>query len=80
VLSNLHRSSILIGTLGIIVMAFCGSWIGNRIGLHGLDQWPIIGFAVGLLICSQAPLFELRDRLSKLENRITDIQNSLDAR
>jgi hypothetical protein len=60
--------------IGIGLMAFCGSWLGGRIGLHGFDQWPLVGFAVGLLITSQAPLLDVRERLRSLERRIEDIQ------
>lgn len=58
--------------IGIMLMAFCGSELSHRIGLHGFDQWPIIGFALGLLLLSYAGVAELRERVKRLEDRAAE--------
>ena len=56
------------GFLGITLMAYCGSDLGHWIGLHGFEQWPIIGFALGLLLLNFAGTARLRERIKRLED------------
>ena len=53
--------------LGIVLMAGCGSLIARHIGV---EQWQIAGFAIGILLCVVAPVWELRGRLKRLEEAI----------
>ena len=56
------------------LMSFCGSSLGDRIGLHGVDQWPLAGFAVGLLGLSYIAMWAtgatLAERLKALESKV----------
>ena len=63
-MSNFYSAATLFA--GIMLMAFCGSELGHRIGLHGFDQWPIIGFAIGLVLLNHAGTARLRERIKRL--------------
>ena len=59
---------------GLFIAAFCGSAMGSQIGLRGLAQWSIAGFAMGIVFASAgisgATFRRLSDRVRELENRI----------
>ena len=63
---NLESGGALLA--GVALMAFCGSALGHHIGLHGLDQWPIIGLAIGLVLLNQAGTAKLRARVKRMED------------
>lgn len=65
---NLYRTGTFL--VGTVLMAFCGSALGHRLGLDGHDQWPIIGFALGLLLLSQVGVWTLRERVQALEDKV----------
>jgi hypothetical protein len=60
----------LLGMFGLVLMTICGSQIANEIGLRGLAQWPVAGFAVGIALACQAGFGKLLDRISALEKKI----------
>lgn len=62
------------GVVGVVLMAFCGSSLGSRLGLHGLDQWPLAGFAVGIILLGQAPGLALRRRVDGLEKKLKEVE------
>ena len=62
--SNLSKITMLIG---IVLVAGCGSLIARHIGI---DQWQMVGFSIGLLLCVIGPIWDLGDRLKKLENEM----------
>jgi hypothetical protein len=43
---------------GVVLLVVGGSEIGRRLGPHGFDQWLIVVFAVGLVLCAQFLVFE----------------------
>jgi hypothetical protein len=51
--------------IGIVLMAACGSLIARH---TDIGQWQIAGFSIGLLLCVIGPIWDLRERLNKLEN------------
>jgi len=59
--------STIIVLVGIVLFAGCGSLIARHIGA---EQWQMAGFAIGLLLCAIAPMWELRSRLKKAEDQI----------
>jgi hypothetical protein len=59
--------STIVVLIGIVLMSACGSLIARHIGA---EQWHIAGFAIGLLLCAIAPMWELRSRLKKVEDQI----------
>ena len=62
--SNLSKITVFIG---IVLIAGCGSLIARHIDI---EQWKMAGFSIGLLLCVIGPIWELGDRLKKLENEI----------
>ena len=56
--------------LGIILMAFCGSTIGNKIGYVGMEQAYLAGFALGVVLLGQLPAASLRKRITDLEAKL----------
>jgi hypothetical protein len=52
------------------LLTICGSAMGDRLGLHGLQQWPITGFGVGIVLFCYSGMSSISDRISKLEGRI----------
>jgi hypothetical protein len=55
---------------GAALMAVCGSTLGQRLGLQGVAQWPVIGFALGVLLLSQVGVWTLAVRLQALERAV----------
>jgi hypothetical protein len=53
--------------VGIVMMAFCGQSLSNRIGGA---SWEFAGFAVGILLIANAGISELRKRVSELEDKL----------
>ena len=56
--------------LGALLMAFCGSAIGNKIGQEGIEQAYLAGFAVGVVLLGQLPAAVLRKRITDLEVKL----------
>ena len=56
--------------LGALLMAFCGSAIGNKIGYVGIEQAYLAGFAVGVVLLGQLPAALLRKRITDLEVKL----------
>jgi hypothetical protein len=54
--------------VGIVMMVFCGQSLSNRIGGA---SWEFAGFAVGIVLIANAWIFELRKRVSELENKLS---------
>ena len=54
--------------VGIVMMVFCGQSLSNRIGGA---SWELAGFSVGILLIANARIFELRKRVSELENKLS---------
>jgi hypothetical protein len=66
-MQKVYRAGLLL--LGVFLTAFCGSELGVWVGLHGFDQWPIIGFALGVLLLSQVSVWTLHARVQALEGK-----------
>ena len=64
--ANRKASTMVLVLVGIVMMAFCGQSLSNRIGGA---SWELAGFAVGILLIANAWIFELRKRVSELENK-----------
>ena len=64
--ANRKASTMVLVLVGIAMMAFCGQSLSNRIGGA---SWELAGFAVGILLIANAWIFELRKRVSELENK-----------
>jgi hypothetical protein len=62
-----YRAVMLLAGMGLT--AFCGSTLGYRIGLNSGEQWPIIGFALGILLLSQIGVWTLQTRVKALEDK-----------
>jgi hypothetical protein len=60
----------LLGMFGLMLMTICGSQIASDMSLRGLAQWPIGGFAAGIIFASQTAIGRLLDRISELEKKI----------
>ncbi len=56
--------------IGVILMAFCGSAIGRHMGLVGLDQIYIAGFALGIVIFGQVSSISLHKRIAALGEKL----------
>ena len=56
--------------IGLVLMAFCGSALGRKIGLADFDSVLIAGFAIGVVILGQAPAVALRERVAVLEKQL----------
>ena len=54
--------------VGIVMMVFCGQSLSNRIGGASSE---FAGFAVGIVLIANAWIFELRKRVSELENKLS---------
>ena len=63
--ANRKASTMVLVFVGIVMMAFCGQSLSNRIGGA---SWELAGFSVGILLIANAWIFELRKRVSELEN------------
>jgi len=63
--ANRKASTMVLVFVGIVMMAFCGQSLSNRIGGA---SWELAGFSVGILLIANAWIFELRKRVSALEN------------
>jgi len=66
--ANRKASTMVLVFVGIVMMAFCGQSLSNRIGGA---SWELAGFAVGILLIANAWIFELRKRVSELENKLS---------
>jgi len=55
--ANRKASTMVLLLVGIVMMAFCGQSLSNRIGGA---SWELAGFAVGILLIANAWIFELR--------------------
>jgi hypothetical protein len=66
--ANRKASTMVLVLVGIVMMAFCGQSLSNRIGGA---SWELAGFAVGILLIANAWIFELRKRVSELENKLS---------
>jgi hypothetical protein len=62
--------------VGICLFAFCGSVLASKIGLSGWQQWRVVGFAVGVVLASQAGLGRLSDRIKALEEKVGSDKNA----
>jgi hypothetical protein len=49
--------------VGIVMMVFCGQSLSA--------SWELAGFAVGILLIANAWIFELRKRVSELDNKLS---------
>ena len=56
--------------LGALLMACCGSAIGNKIGYVGIEQAYLAGFALGVVLLGQLPAALLRKRITDLEAKL----------
>jgi hypothetical protein len=56
--------------IGVVLMAAFGSLIARHIGV---EQWQMAAFAIGLLLCATASIWELRGRLKKVEDAIENM-------
>jgi len=63
-----NASTMALVLVGIVMMAFCGQSLSNRIGGA---SWELAGFAVGILLIANAWIFELRKRVSELEDKLS---------
>jgi len=63
--------SYLLTALGVLLMVGCGSVLGRHLGLAGLETFFVVGFAVGIVLLSQAPAVALAKRLAALEERLS---------
>ena len=61
-------STMALVLVGIVMMAFCGQSLSNRIG--GAN-WELAGFAVGILLITNTWIFELRKRVSELKDKLS---------
>jgi hypothetical protein len=66
--TNRKATTMALVLVGIVMMAFCGQSLSNRIGGA---SWALAGFAVGILLIANAWIFELRKRVSELENKLS---------
>ena len=66
--ANRKASTMVLAFVGIVMMAFCGQSLSNRIGGA---SWEFAGFAVGIVLIANAWIFELRKRVSELENKLS---------
>lgn len=57
--------------IGTILMAGCGSVLGRHIGLVGLEQLYVAGFAIGIILLGQVPAIALRKRIILLEEQLS---------
>jgi hypothetical protein len=62
--------------VGTAMMAGCGAAIATRLGFSGMQSALFAGFAVGIVILSQAPTFALRSRIAQLEARLVASSNN----
>lgn len=60
----------IIGLVGVILMAGCGSVLGRHMGLVGFDQVFVAGFAVGIVLLGQVPAVALSKRVVALEEKL----------
>jgi hypothetical protein len=60
---------------GNTLVAFCGTSIGLRIGLHGLDQWSVAGYSLGLMMASGQGALRLRQSVRDLRARIESLEH-----
>jgi hypothetical protein len=67
-ITSRKASTMALVLVGIVMMAFCGQNLSNRIGGA---SWELAGFAVGILLIANAWIFELRKRVSELENKLS---------
>jgi uncharacterized membrane protein len=65
---NRKASTMVLVLVGIVMMVFCGQSLSNRIGGA---SWEFAGFAVGIVLIANAWIFELRKRVSELENKLS---------
>jgi len=72
---KLERTSSAMITVGIAVAAFAGSQIGTAIS-HPLLM-PI--YTVGLIILANAPVYQMRRKITELELKIEELQNDKNA-
>jgi uncharacterized membrane protein len=66
--ANRQASTMALVLVGIVMMVFCGQSLSNRIGGA---SWELAGFAAGILLIANAWVFELRKRVSELENKLS---------
>ena len=66
-MQKFYRAVMLLAGVGLT--AYCGSTLGYRIGLNSGEQWPIIGFALGILLLSQVGVWTLQVRVKALEDK-----------
>jgi hypothetical protein len=64
----MKMNSQILSVVGVLLMAGCGSILGRKLGLQGIDQALMAGFAVGVILLAQTPVIRLRQQLAKLEN------------
>jgi hypothetical protein len=65
---NRKASTMVLVLVGIVMMVLCGQSLSNRIGGA---SWEFAGFAVGIVLIANAWIFELRKRVSELENKLS---------
>jgi hypothetical protein len=65
--SKLNRTWAFAATASLV--SFCGSTLGDRIGLHGLEQWPLVGFTIGLVGLSYITVWARCERVKTLRTK-----------
>ena len=55
---------------GVILFTAFGSQIASQ---TGVAQWQMVGFVLGLLLCSMAHVSEVQSRLRELESKVAEI-------
>ena len=56
--------------LGALLMGWGGSSITQRVGFTGWRSADVALFAVGIILLAQAPSYELRERVRRLESQL----------
>ncbi len=56
--------------VGNVLMTLGGSAIARQLGTGRWATLAVVGFAIGILFCAWAPVFELRRRMDALDRRL----------
>ena len=72
----MHLSLTVKISIGIFLMAFCGSQIGHAIdsASSSIHYW-LPGFAAGIIVTCSAPISSLKTQLKKLEGEIASMRS-----
>jgi len=64
-----RHTALLLGSIALFT--FCGATLGERVGLHGFDQWPLAGFGLSLVtLATTMSVGRLREKVRALEDQV----------